>query len=160
MAYSLLILLLIQEACSHFTEGCGKAIYTENEVSSATSSHWMLLTRFVWKTPVTFVCHVFSCLKGWYWLIMMLKTTPLCSETWEIANIGVTFWRKLIYNYIPFVQVRDARVTRPFYFLRGVGYARLYVTQHEKTGIMCTWNLTTFLNLKIKINEFCVSIIV
>ena len=51
-------------------------------------------------------------------LIMILKTTPLCSETREIGNIGVTLWRKLIYNYIPLVQVRDARVTRPFYFFK------------------------------------------
>ena len=28
----------------------------------------------------------------------------------------MTLWRKLIYNYIPLVQVRYARVTRPFYF--------------------------------------------
>ena len=25
-----------------------------------------------------------------------------------------------VYNYIPFAQVRNARVTRPFYFLKGL----------------------------------------
>ena len=48
-------------------------------------------------------------------------------------NIDVTIERKLIYNYIPLAQVREAKVTKPFNFFERVA-APDYTKEKKRFG--------------------------